>query len=80
QLVQDYQSKVRLVIRNFPLREIHPQSFDAAAAAAAAHRQGKFFEYIELLYRNQSLLDSASLYSYAAQLGLDTAKFRSNMA
>ncbi|MFN3418599.1 MAG: DsbA family protein [Pyrinomonadaceae bacterium] len=80
QLVQDYQSKVRLVIRNFPLREIHPQSFDAAAAAAAAHRQGKFFEYIELLYRNQSLLDSASLYSYAEQLGLDTAKFRSNMA
>lgn len=80
QLLDQYKSRIRLVIRNFPLQERHPHSMAAAIAAAAAGRQGKFFEYVELLYANQARLDDESLFSYAERLGLDIVKFRSDMA
>ena len=43
-------------------------------------RRGKFFEYTEILYQNQSALDDASLKKYAAQIGLNPAKFALDMA
>ena len=48
----------------------------AAVAANAAGAQGKYFEYIDLLYRNQSALDAASLKKYAAGWRSITAKPR----
>ena len=47
----------------------------AALAAAAANAQGKFFEYIEILYTHQDALDDASLKKYAADLGLNVKQF-----
>lgn len=70
-----YPGRVRFVVRDFPLESIHPEAFDAARAAGAAHAQGKFFEYSEILYKNQAALDVASLKKYAAQAGLIAAKF-----
>jgi protein-disulfide isomerase len=72
--LKSYGNRVRLVVRDFPL-EIHAQARKAAEAANAANAQGKFFEYIGVLFRNQSALDVASLKKYAADLGLDRAKF-----
>lgn len=74
-VMKPYGDKVRLVVRDFPLVEIHQNAFKAAQAAGAANAQGKFFEYIELLYKNQNAQDDASLKAYATQLGLDRAKF-----
>lgn len=74
EVMQQYGNKVRLVVRDFPL-SMHPDSQKAAEAAGAANAQGKFFEYIEILYKNQSAQDTASLKSYATQLGLNRAKF-----
>ena len=54
---------------------MHPNAQKAAEATECANDQGKFWEYQDLLYANQSALDVASLKSYAAQLGLDTATF-----
>ena len=51
---------MRLVIRDFPL-DIHDNARKAAEAANAAYAQGKFFEYIELLFKNQKALDVPSL-------------------
>jgi len=65
---------VRFVVRDFPLEQ-HPQARKAAEAANAANAQGKFFEYAALLFKNQSALDVASLKKYAADLGLDQARF-----
>lgn len=54
---------------------MHPNAQKAAEASECADDQGKFWEYHDLLFANQSALDVASLKSYAAQLGLDTATF-----
>ncbi len=75
EVLAGYGDKVRFVVRDFPLVEIHKDAFLAAQAAAAANAQGKFFEYLELLYKNQDALDNASLKKYAAQIGLDVKKF-----
>ena len=71
----EHPGKVRLVVRDFPLESIHANAFRAALAANAAHAQGKFFEYTELLYSRQQALDDASLSKYAAELGLNVKQF-----
>jgi|GEM_PF-184003 len=76
--IEHYSDKVRFVVRYFPL-EIHKDAFVAAQAAHAAYLQGKFFEYIEVLYNNQQALDVKSLRKYALQLGLDLKKFDTDM-
>jgi protein-disulfide isomerase len=71
-----YEGKVKYVQRDFPLPpSMHPNAQKAAEATECADDQGKFWEYHDLLYANQNALDVASLKSYAAQLGLDTATF-----
>lgn len=67
--------QVRFVVRDFPLEQIHENAFLAATAANAAHKQGKFFEFTEVLYRNQNALDKESLKKYATDLGLNLAQF-----
>lgn len=73
--IKEFPGKVRFVVRDFPLESIHENAFAAARAAGAAKAQGKFFEYSEILYSHQDALDDASLKNYAAQLGLNAAKF-----
>ncbi len=74
EVTKTYGPRVRLVVRDFPL-VIHAQARKAAEAANAANAQGKFFEYIAVLFKNQSALDVASLKKYATDLGLDRARF-----
>ena len=78
-ILKQYGDNVRFVVRDFPLDELHPQARKAAEAAEAAHAQGKFFEYIELLYQNQKALDIASLKKYASQVGLNRVKFDADL-
>jgi len=47
----------------------------AAEAGQCAFDQGKFWEYHDLLYDKAPALAISDLKTYAAQLGLDTAKF-----
>lgn len=79
-VIGEFGDKVRLVVRDFPLTSIHDNAFQAAAAANAAHAQGKFFEYAEILYRNQDALDSASLKKYAVDAGLNPKQFELDLA
>ena len=74
EVLQSYGNKVRFVVRDFPLNQ-HENARKAAEAANAANAQGKFFEYIAVLFKNQKALDVASLKKYASDLGLDRAKF-----
>lgn len=76
--VKAYGNRIRFVVRDFPL-PLHAQARKAAEAADAAAAQGKFFEYINVLFKNQSALDVASLKKYAADLGLDTARFNASL-
>lgn len=79
-ILNEYAPKIRLIVRDYPLESIHANSFGAAVAAGAAAKQGKFFEYIELLYSNQNALDRDSLRSYAQKLGLDMTRFEVDLS
>ena len=74
EVLKSYGNKVRFVVRDFPLN-MHENARKAAEAANAANAQGKFFEYIAVLFKNQKALDVPSLKKYASDLGLDRAKF-----
>ncbi len=75
QILETYEGKVRFVYRDFPLSSVHPYAQKAAEASECADDQGKSWEYHDILFANQSVLDVASLKTYADQLGLDTATF-----
>ncbi len=73
QLRKEYGDKIRFVFRQFPL-SFHKNAKPAAEAALAAHAQGKFWEYHDVLFENSRKLDKESLAEYAKKTGLDGAK------
>lgn len=70
-----YGDSIRIVFRDLPISQIHPNAAKAAEAAGCANEQGKFWPMHDLLFANQQKLDVASLKQHAATLGLDAAKF-----
>ena len=66
---------VTLVFRHFPVVSKHPRSRRLAAAAEAAHLQGRFWEMHDALYADQGHLDDPHLWERAKQLGLDIERF-----
>jgi protein-disulfide isomerase len=79
QIQQTYGDKVRIVFKHMPLRSIHPQAAGAAAAAEAAHGQGKFWEMHDLIFANQRELGDAKYQEWARQLGLDMDRFQKDL-
>jgi protein-disulfide isomerase len=77
QVKDKYGDKVRVVWKDFPLTQIHPQAFKAGEAAHCAADQGKFWEYHDRLFANQQALQPADLKKHAADLGLDATAFNS---
>ena len=66
---------IRFAFRHFPLVDIHPHALAAAGAAEAAALQDRFWDMHELLYHRQKALADDDLRRYAAELGLDLARF-----
>jgi len=79
QIADEFPGDVRVEFWQRPLPN-HPDAENAAVAALAAHRQGKFWEYYEELFRNQAALQPDRLAAYAATAGLDPARFASDYA
>ncbi|MCX6785810.1 MAG: DsbA family protein [Candidatus Komeilibacteria bacterium] len=77
QLVKDYGGKVAWVYKHFPLDQLHPFARRAALASECASEQGKFWEYVDELFANQSSFAQDYFAQAAAKLGLDSAKFNS---
>jgi protein-disulfide isomerase len=76
-LLAKYDGRVKLAYLDFPLTEIHSNAEKAAEAARCAGDQGKFWEYHDTLFADQSKLDEAGLIGHAQNLNLDEAAFRS---
>jgi protein-disulfide isomerase len=74
EVLKSYKDRVRFVVRDYPLQQ-HEWAQKAAEAANAAKAQGKFFEYMAILFQRQKALDVPSLKKYASELGLNRAKF-----
>lgn len=77
-IMKEFGDRVRLVVRDFPLSQ-HAEATKAAEAAEAAREQGKYWEYVAVLFRNQSALGVDKLKQYATELGLDRARFDSSL-
>jgi protein-disulfide isomerase len=83
ELLKEYDSRLRVVFRNFPL-PVHEHAREAALAAEAAGFQGKFWEMHDTLYREQLAWSKAPntrelFESYAGTLGLDLEQFKKDM-
>lgn len=66
--------KVKMVFRNYPL-PFHQFAQKAAEASLCTKEQGKFWEYHDILFNNQTALSIDNLKQYASKLGLATDKF-----
>jgi protein-disulfide isomerase len=80
QLQQAFGDRLRVVWKDFPLTQIHPEAFKAAEAAHCAGDQGKFWEYHDRLFANQQALRPPDLQRYAADTGLDVKRFAECLA
>jgi protein-disulfide isomerase len=72
--------KVRLILRDLPLTDMHPFALKAAQSVHCAGDQGKFWEMKELVFKNQNKIDVDSLAGYAKELLLNGDTFKSCMA
>jgi protein-disulfide isomerase len=75
----EYGSDVRLVAKHNPL-PMHHQALDAAIAAEAAGRQGKFWEMHDLLYEHSRELTAENFAKWAKELKLDLSRFEADRA
>jgi protein-disulfide isomerase len=78
QVLDAYPRQVRLCFKHFPLSS-HTASRLAAEAAMAAHKQGKFWPFSDKVWENADNLTPAVLEKIAKQVGLDVARWRSDM-
>ena len=74
-LREAYGDKLRIVWKDFPLTQIHPQAFKAGEAAHCAGDQGKYWDYHDRLFANQQQLQPEDLKKHAADMGLDASAF-----
>jgi protein-disulfide isomerase len=83
QLMKEYDSRLRIVFRHFPL-SAHEHAREASLAAEAAGLQGHFWEMYDVLYREQAAWSKAPntrelFESYAGTIGLNVDQFKKDM-
>lgn len=82
QLLQEYEGKIKLVVRYAPF---HGNSIFAVKILEAARLQGKYWETLELLYRHQPEWGNHHnprpelIWTYLPELGLDIEKLKTDM-
>ena len=85
-IMDEYINKgiVKLVFRDFPIQNIHPNAVPASIAAECANEQGKFEQMYHILFKKQkewSNLETSyaitSFNQYASELQLNEEKFDS---
>jgi len=72
---RELRGRIRFAFRHFPLVQIHPHAFGAAAAAEAAAVQDGFWAMHELLFDRQQAFEDDDLREYADELALDVGRF-----
>jgi protein-disulfide isomerase len=70
----DYDGRIRLVVKDFPL-PAHPLARAAHEAARCAAQGGRFWPYHDRLFEAQPRFERDDLVRYAAEVGLDAGAF-----
>jgi protein-disulfide isomerase len=79
QVVERYPTQVKVVFKNFPLRN-HNMAVKAARAALAAESQGKFWEYHDQLFKYYNRLSDQIIQKIVGVLDLDQVEFNKQMS
>ena len=74
QVLEKYPETVKVVFKNFPLRN-HKFAMKAAVAALAAESQGKFWEFHDLLFKNYNQLNDEKIQEIAVAVGLNQEEY-----
>lgn len=80
QVASEYGDQVAWVYRHFPLDQIHSKARKEAEASECASEQGKFWEYIDELFRitpANNKLEESKLPEIAKTVGLNVTQFNS---
>lgn len=77
--LKEHPGQVRLVFKEFPL-EMHSQAGVAAAAALAAHKQGKFWPMHDAIFAERGHFTREILISIAGTIGLDKKQFEADLS
>lgn len=72
--MQEYDRRVRFVVKDFPLPS-HPRARAAHEAARCAAEGGRFWPYHDRLFEAQPRFERDDLLRYAAEVGLDGEPF-----
>lgn len=84
QLLANYEGKLRVIFKHFPLTSIHPNAMEASIASEAVGKQGKFFEYLDLLYEKQAewsalKLPDKKFEEYAKSVGVNIEQYKKDL-
>ncbi|MCX6746500.1 MAG: DsbA family protein [Candidatus Parcubacteria bacterium] len=71
----EYKDAVKIIYRDFPNFNIHPDALNSALAANCAFEQNKFEPYHDLLFENQDNLSLDNLKNLATEIGLEMTQF-----
>lgn len=75
EIANHYGDKVKIVFRHFPLN-FHPKARGASHASICAGKQGKFWEFHDIAFDNQSALGDEMYPKWAKEIGVsDMAAF-----
>lgn len=78
-VVNRYGSKVKLIIRNFPVESTHPGAGQLALLARCAYEQGAFWPVHDYLFAHQAEIGASAvdenILNLLVDLGVDTKKF-----
>lgn len=74
-IADEYPGQVRVVFRQFPLRNIHTHAQKAAEASLCAFDQGRFWEMHDALFADVKKLGPTDLTARAKKLNLDLEAF-----
>jgi protein-disulfide isomerase len=80
QLLGQYDDRMRLIFRHFPLVEVHPLAEPAAQSAEFAGTHGLFWPMHQAIFANQRQLSVSLLATLAARLRLSPIALRDALA
>jgi protein-disulfide isomerase len=78
QVLDRYPREVKFAVKHYPLAS-HKYARKATSAALAAYRQGKFWEFHDMLFKNYRALNDEKIQDIARGLDLDMVAFNRDM-
>lgn len=77
-VIEQYPRQVKIVFKHYPLSN-HAFAVRAAQASIAAHQQGKFWQFHDLLFKHYKQISNKKIEEIRTQLGLNADQFQKDM-